>query len=192
MKGGNIALKETNLSVELNLPPVRQLGIIVKNINRSLPYYSKVLNINPWYHAEIEQSEIYYKDKKIEVELDLAVGYSGALQFELIQVGKGDRNIYTDLIEKQGEGLHHIGFLVSDIDKGIDSLQKCGFQPLQHGTLKTKGKAITRFAYFDSIEQYGYIIELIQTTLLGISVGQSRFLMRLGKLLGDINVIEIK
>ena len=184
-------MKETNLLSDLNLPPIRQLGIVVKSIDRSLPYYSNILNIKPWYRAEIETSEIYYKDKQIELELDLAVGYSGALQFELIEVGEGDRNIYTDLIEKQGEGLHHIGFVVSDIDKGIDALQKCGFQPLQHGSLKTKGKAITRFAYFDSIERCGYIIELIQTTLFGFNVGQSRFLMKLGKLLGDIDTIDI-
>jgi len=168
-----------------------QLGIVVKSIDRSLPYYSKVLNIKPWYRAEIEETEIFYKEKPIDVELDLAVGYSGALQFELIEVGKGDRNIYTDLIEKQGEGLHHLGFVVSEFDKGVETLRKYGFQRLQHGTLKTKGKAITRFAYFDSIEHCGYIIELIQTTLLGISVGQSRFLMKLGKVLGDINTIPI-
>ena len=170
---------------------MRQLGIVVKSIDRSLPYYSKVLNIKPWYRAEIEKSEIYYKDKQIELELDLAIGYSGALQFELIEVGKGERNIYTDLMEKQGEGLHHIGFVVSNIDRGVNALQKYGFQSLQHGTLKTKGKAITRFAYFDSIERCGYIIELIQTTLFGFNVGQSRFLMKLGKLLGDIGTIPI-
>jgi len=183
-------LKEINLPFELNLPPMRQLGIIVKNINHSLPYYSNVLNIKPWYHAEIAHSEIYYKDKKIEVELDLAVGYSGSLQFELIEVGKGDRNIYTDLIEKQGEGLHHIGFVVSGIDQKIEAFRKNGLQPLQYGTLKTKGKAVTRFAYFDSMERCGYIIELIQTTLFGISVGQSRFLMKLGNLLGDIQIMD--
>jgi len=171
---------------------MRQLGIVVKSVDRSVPYYSNVLNIKPWYRAKIEETEIFYKDKPINVELDLAVGYSGGLQFELIEVVEGDRNIYTDLIEKQGEGLHHIGFVVSDFDKGVEALRGYGFQRLQHGTLKTKGKAITRFAYFDSIEHCGYIIELIQTTLLGISVGQSRFLMKLGKLLGDIDTIPIK
>lgn len=87
--------------------------------------------------------------------------------------------------------MHHIGFVVSDIDKGIYALQKYRFQSLQHGMLKTKGKAITRFAYFDSIERCGYIIELIQTTLFGFNVGQSRFLMKLGKLLGDVDIIDI-
>lgn len=77
-----------------------QLGIVVKSIDRSLPYYSKVLNIKPWCRAKIEKSEIYYKNHQIELELDLAVGYSGALQFELIEVGKGEKNIYTDLMEK--------------------------------------------------------------------------------------------
>jgi len=189
-KGEKSALKEAKLPLEFNLPPMRQLGIVVKSLRHSLPHYSNVLNIKPWYHAEIERSEIYYKDKKIEVELDLAVGYSGALQFELIEVGKGDRNIYTDIIERQGEGLHHIGFVVSGIDRKIEALRKTGLQPLQYGTLKTKGKAVTRFAYFDSIKQYGYIIELIETTLFGVSVGQSRFLMKLGNLLGDIQIMD--
>lgn len=175
----------------LNLPPVRQLGIVVKSIDASLAFYSDVLNIRPWYRANIVKSEIYYKNKQIDLELGIVIGYSGALQFELIEVVKGEENIYSNLMATQGEGLHHIGFVVSNIEKRIDLLEKAGFKRLQYGTLKTKGMALTRFAYFDTIAYSGYITELIQTTLLGINVGMSHFMVKIGRLVGDAEIVAV-
>lgn len=48
---------------------------------------------------------------------------------------------------------------------------------------------MTRFAYFDTLASYGYILELIETSLMGISVGMSRPMIKIGRLLGDIEVI---
>lgn len=182
-------MNKTDLLKRLKLPAMRQLGIIVKSIDRSVPYYSAVMNIRPWYRVKIVEEEIYYKGRRIDLEADIAIGYSGALQFELIEVLGGEENIYTDLINAHGEGVHHIGFVVSNIQKKIDILNESGFEAIQHGVLKTKGKAITRFVYFDTMDHYGYIFELIETTLFGLSVGQSRFMIKMGNLLGDIEVI---
>ena len=114
------------------------------------------------------------------------------MQFELIEIVKEtEEHIYSDLVAKQGEGLHHIGFTVSNIEKRIESLEKAGFNKLQYGTLKTQGMALTQFAYFDTIEQCGYITELIQVTLLGINMGMSHFMVKLGKLLGDVDLVSI-
>jgi len=187
-----MAIMNTDALNALNLPSMRQLGIIVKSIDASLPFYSKVLNINPWYKAKVFETEIFYKDKLIDLELDIVIGYSGSLQFELIEIVKEtEEHIYSDLVAKQGEGLHHIGFTVSNIEKRIESLEKAGFNKLQYGTLKTQGMALTQFAYFDTIEQCGYITELIQVTLLGINMGMSHFMVKLGKLLGDVDLVSI-
>ena len=43
-----------------------------------------------------------------------------------------------------------------------------------------------------AMEQLGYITELIQTTLFGINVGMSRWMMKIGRVLGDVNVIKEK
>lgn len=174
---------------ELKLPALGQLGIIVRSIERSLPYYQEVLNIRPWYRANVVEEEIYYQDRRIDLELDIAIGYSGALQFELIQVVRGEENIYTDLIDTRGEGLHHVGFVVSDIRGKTEALRRAGFEPIQHGILKTKGRAVTRFAYFDTRRSCGYILELIETTLFGLNVGMSRFMVKMGRLLGDVEVL---
>jgi len=173
---------------QLKLPAMGQLGIIVKSLDASQPYYAEVMNIRPWYRTHIVEQEIYYKDRRIDLELDIAVGYSGPLQFELIEVVRGEENAYTELIHTRGEGLHHVGFIVSHIDEKTEVLREAGFRRIQHGFLKTKGGAVTRFAYFDTMATHGYIIELIQTTLFGVNVGMSHFMVKLGSLLGDVEV----
>ena len=182
-------IKTNSIVKALNLPQISQIGIVVNDMNKALSLYTGLLGIKPWYRAKIVKSEITFKGNKIDQELDIVVGYSGSVQFELIQVIKGNENIYSDLINKEGHGLHHIGFLVSNIEKQSGVIEQHGFQSLQHGSLTTKGKAITRFNYFDTFDECGYFIELIQTTLHGINVGMSRYMMKLGKLFGDVEVI---
>ena len=174
----------------LKLPSMGQLGMVVKDMRSSLDYYAALLNIRPWYQAKIVKSDIHYCGRPIDLELDIAVGYSGALQVELIEVVGGDKNIYTDFISTQAQGIHHVGFVVPDISKRIETMKAAGFEPVQHGTLVTRGKAVTRFAYFDTIGLFGYIRELIQVTLFGINVGMSRQMIKIGRLLGDVRVIK--
>jgi catechol 2,3-dioxygenase-like lactoylglutathione lyase family enzyme len=175
---------------KLNLPPVGQVGIIVEDLKTAVPQYSSLLNIHPWYRARISKKEIVYRENPILLDLDIAVGYSGRLQFELIQVLKGEDNIYTDLIQTRGQGFHHIGFMVSDIARKMDVFETAGLKRIQHGTFETKGGVITRFAYYDSMEELGYITELIQTTLFGITIGMPGWMMRIGCLIGDVNLIK--
>ncbi len=176
----------------LGLPPVEQLGIIVKDITNAVDHYSALLNISCWYRAKIAKKNIHYLGNPIDLDLDIVVGYSGRLQFELIQVIRGDENVYTDFIRDPGHGIHHIGFVVTQLSEKINILKKEGFKLLQHGTFETKGKAVTRFAYFDTMDQFGYITELIQTTFLGVNVGMSRWMMKIGTSLGDVDLIKKK
>ena len=121
---------DTSTIKQLDLPAMGQLGIVVKDIHQAIGYYSPMLNIRPWYRAKIVQSEIHYGGKPIDLELDIAVGYSGSLQFELIQVIRGDTNIYTDLLNTRSQGIHHIGFVVSRISERIAAFQQSGLHPI--------------------------------------------------------------
>lgn len=184
-------MKTLNPSIlkKLNLPPARQLGIIVADLETAVQEYSSLLNIRPWYRAKIVRKEILYQETPIQLDLDIALGYSHGLQFELIQVLKGEDNVYTDLIQTRGQGLHHIGFMVSDIALKMDSFERAGLKRIQHGTFETKGGTITRFAYYDTMEKLGYITELIQTTLFGITVGMPGWMMTIARMIGDVDLI---
>ncbi|MDA8403590.1 MAG: hypothetical protein M0Z56_05240 [Desulfobacteraceae bacterium] len=59
---------------------------------------------------------------------------------------------------------------------------------IQPGTITTKGAAVTRHAYLDTIEQCGIITEWIGTKLMGIHVPQNRLMMSIGRVTGDVEM----
>jgi hypothetical protein len=75
---------------------------------------------------------------------------------ELIQAESGD-NIYWEFFEKHGEGLHHLGFVVDDLDAELAKAKEQGIPVLMYGKVDGGG-----FAYLDSTETGGVIMELLQ------------------------------
>jgi len=185
--------KENSLALEYHdMPKVRQIGIVVADIEEAMKQYSRLMNASTWYRVKVAETEVYYRSRKIELELDLVLAYSGKTQLELIKVISGERNIYSDFLKEYAKGgIHHLGFLVNDFDKRLARMQTMGMEVLQHGIITSQGKAITKFAYFDTVPDTGYIIEIIETKLKGIPVSQSRMMMELGVLTGDVNKIKL-
>lgn len=182
---------EHKIAEAIKLPRINQVGIVVEDIDASVEMYSQLLNIKPWYRSQTDEHEIYYRGKKIDLELDLVFAFNGKVQIELIKVISGEKNIYSDILEEHGGGLHHLGTIAGNIDRKIDDFQKNGIEVIQRGTVKSKGGAITRYAYFDTVATCGIITEVIETKLMGLTIGQSKFLMNLGCLTGDTEKLKL-
>jgi methylmalonyl-CoA/ethylmalonyl-CoA epimerase len=86
--------------------------------------------------------------------------YLGEVQIELIQVISGE-TLHTKFLEERGEGLHHLGFFVDDLENELTELEKEGIKVLDRGTVQ----GIVKFAYLDTEEALGVILELIQNTI---------------------------
>ena len=175
----------------LKLKDVRQIGIIINDVESSLKHYQSIFNIKSWYKTYQPEVEIFYKGNPATIDYDVYLGYSGKLQFELIKVNSGDPNVYNDVVLNRKDGLHHLAFFVSDYDKKLQGFLDLGVEVLQYGTSIASGRATTRFAYFDTIDHCGVITEIIETKLYGISVGISEMMLRLGSLTGDSSKVSI-
>jgi len=70
------------------------------------------------------------------------------------------KNIYTEFLDSKGEGLHHLGFLVDDLDAMLAELAKEGIEPVFHKGYPGRGVA---FAYLNSDKVGGVMFELIGT-----------------------------
>ena len=175
----------------LRLPRIYQLGLVVHSIDRALQFYGRFLSIRTWYRGEVGEQETAFHGAPIEMEADMVFGYSGKLMIELIEVKGGAENIYTEHLERFGEGLHHLGVEVSDFDRRMQMVEDMGISVLQSGTVVSKGGAISRMAYLDTAPLCGYPIELMETRLFGVPCGKSRFMMRVGCLLGDATKIQV-
>lgn len=176
---------------KLGISKIGQIGIVVRDIARSMEYFSGLYNVGPWYRTKLAEEEMYYKGAKIDLKLDITIAFTGGVEIELIQVISGDENIYSAILEKQGGGVHHLGFLVSGFDRKLEAAREMGVKPLQWGTLRTAGGAVTRFAYLDTIETCGVITEFIETKLFGINMPHSNPIMRIGSLTGDCTRVKL-
>ncbi len=167
----------------LKLPKLGQVGIVVKDIDKTMKYYERILGIGPWAVFAGEPTWCREKCGEVKTSGRIAMAQAGSVQIELIQMLEGGA-VYTDLLG-EGEGLHHLGFFVRDIDKRLKAAQEAGIEVLTHGLLEQMGLRI-EYAYMDTLATGGVIIEFIQASFLGLPFPM-RFspLVRLGAWLGS-------
>ena len=80
-------------------------------------------------------------------------------QVELIEPGAGP-SIYNEWLEDRGQGLHHIGWYVPDLRGSIERMEKAGF-PLVQAGFGNGADGSGGFAYFDTLDRFGYYLEAI-------------------------------
>jgi catechol 2,3-dioxygenase-like lactoylglutathione lyase family enzyme len=157
-------------------PPLSQIGIYVKDLDRSIGRYQGTFGIGPWLILESETEDCMYRGRKSSSQLRIAVAYSGKLQLELIQVLGGD-NMYLDTLGGREEGLHHFGFDVDDLERKLAACREAGLEVLQRSCHKRLGITIDT-ACLDTLDSLGYVVELIQTRFLGLKLKQPPFLVK--------------
>lgn len=165
---------------------VGQIGMVVRDARSSAEYFSRLYNIKPWFMAKFAEKQTFYRGKEINLDADILIGFCGGVEIELIQLNNDEETIYSDILRKQNGGIHHIGFFIRGLDEKVAAMKAKGAEPLQWGRLKTKGGAVTRYVYFDTIETCGTVTEYIETTLLGLTMPHLQFLVKFSSLLGDV------
>ena len=100
----------------MNITHIEHLGIAVKSIEDSLPYYEGILGLK-CYSIEV------VADQKVKT----AFFKVGQTKIELLEPTSEDSTI-AKFIEKRGEGIHHIAFAVSDVQQDLDEAASKGVQ----------------------------------------------------------------
>ncbi len=176
----------------VKLSKVSQIGIVVPDIGKAVGYYSKLLNIRPWFRSKTKSNDATFKGESFPLELDIALAFSGGVEIELIQMLTDRECIYSDIMKKQGGGLHHIGAMVWGFDQKLEQMKVAGIGVIQSGVIKTVGGAVTKYAYMDTVSTCGIISEIIESKLVGIPVFHNNFMMHVGRLTGDIDLIPLQ
>ncbi|UCD98935.1 MAG: VOC family protein [Chloroflexota bacterium] len=175
----------------LGLPPVGQLGFVVEDIRDSLPEYASSYNIKSWFEPKYAEKHFQIGGEEIELDLNLVFGYTGKLQVELIEEKSRRSPLYRNFLERYGPGLHHLGFYVPDLLEKLRGAHQLGLEVLQEGQFETAGGGSVRFAYLDTQQISGTIIELIDIKLYGLNVPQTEFMMNFARLTGDTRKFEV-
>ncbi len=132
-------------------------GIVVRNLDKAIEYYSSVMGIGPFVKKEVKTKNGQFRGKPCELTIRVAQAKMGDVELELIQADPGD-NPFWEFLNAHGEGIHHLAFQVDDIESEIVKLRKKGLEVL----IRAETNSEKEFAYLESAPPGGIIIQLAQ------------------------------
>jgi len=136
---------------------VRQLGFVVRDIEKEMRRWIDVLGVGPWFYAEsVPPTKFYHRGQSSPAERGVALANSGPLQIELIQQRNDAPSMYKEFLDKYGEGLHHVAYWTTSYDSDIARLAEQNLHPVMGGEVGARG----RYAYFDTEFHPGTVVEL--------------------------------
>ena len=118
---------ETSQS-KVKLGKLSHIGIVVRDIDKAVEYYSSVLGLGPFTAEVYDLSSFMYRGKTASARVKAAIAYSGAVFIELVQVLEGE-TVHTEFLSEKGEGMQHVAFLVRNLDETLDELAKASIEP---------------------------------------------------------------
>ncbi|RNL56490.1 methylmalonyl-CoA epimerase [Pedobacter jejuensis] len=127
---------------------IEHIGIAVKDLNASIDIYQKLLNTD-CYKTELVASEF----------VNTAFFKTGDNKIELLEATSNDSAI-AKFIEKKGEGIHHVAFLVDDILAEMERLHQEGFVLLNESPKKGADNKMVCFVH--PKDTNGVLIEICQ------------------------------
>ena len=139
----------------VNLPPIEQIGMAVKDVNKMVEFYT-ACGLGPFRVVEVDIKGFTYKGKQGDCRLRVGASM-GPIVIEMIQVLQGETP-HSDFIKEKGEGVHHIGFHVKDLETTLAEFAKQGITPVFRGGVPNKSE----FAYLDTDRYGGLMIEVSQ------------------------------
>lgn len=138
-----------------------QLGYVVADVDASVDAWSRQLDVGPWTIFRNVTLTCHYRGKPSDPLIDVALGYRGSMQIELIQQKDASDSPYRRMIEQQTYGLHHTAFLSEAIDEDIERGRSVGLEPVCDIRMPDG----THYAYLQSSELGDHIyLELLGAT----------------------------
>lgn len=95
---------------------IEHIGIAVKSLDESIPYYEKVLGLECYAIEEV-------KDQKVKT----AFFKVGDTKIELLESTDPEGPI-GKYIEKRGEGIHHLAFAMDDVTGALKDAEDHGIR----------------------------------------------------------------
>ena len=130
----------------MKITEIDHIGIAIENIKKGLKFYEGCLNLKI-------SEPIDVPDQKVRV----AFMQIGSTKLELIEPLGEDSPVHK-FIQKRGEGIHHICFLVDNIEEALSELKEKGVKLIdQKPRIGATGKKII-FLHPES--SFGVLIEL--------------------------------
>ena len=139
--------------------PAQQVAYIVPDIDAAMAHWKTLgvpaflitRNVNPL------QNAFYRGEKSGKTPVNIAFGYHGDMQIELIEALDDTPSIYTEAIERNITGVHHYAVCVENFPACYNFALDNGYQAVVDSGIDGLG----RMSYIQNLDS-GIILEMIQ------------------------------
>ena len=134
----------------MEISHIEHIGIAVKNIGESIKYYEEVLGLKCYAVEEVT-------DQKVKTAFFMV----GQTKIELLESTEPDGPI-GKLVEKKGEGIHHLAFATKDLPNTLGEVEAKGVQLIDKQP--RKGAEGLNIAFLHPKSTGGVLTELCEKT----------------------------
>ena len=115
--------------------PLRQMGFVVRDIDKAMRHWVEVCGIGPWFVADkLPLDAFWYKEQRYDdIHLTIALANSGDVQLELIQQRDDKPSMYRDFLAAGHEGLQHWSSWPENYHELLDRAVNSGWAIGQRG-----------------------------------------------------------
>lgn len=130
-----------------------QIGVVVRDIEKGMSHYSKLLGLGPFWRLDTSY-EGRYRDWQGHFANKNAFTKWGDVYLEMIEPGEGEGNA-KEWLNTRGEGIFHLGYAVDDMSQRPGGVEVC---------FETWGARLANgdpaVIHLDTVDQLGYFVEL--------------------------------
>ena len=137
---------------------LHHVGLVVKDMDKAIQRFT-ALGIGPFKQRVLPaDAKETYRGKPFQPSkrVKIFIAMIGDVELELIQPING-KSPHQEFLDKKGEGIQHLGFMVDDLEKSVKDLTKAGSEILLTSEFKGGGGV----AYLD-LDAADVIVELVQ------------------------------
>lgn len=138
---------------------LHHLSIVVRDVEKAVEFYES-MGFGPF--VDYPPLTDYVKLNVMDVagfhDLRFKCAQVGPIQIQLCQPGEG-KSPYKEFLEKRGEGVYHLGFVVDDVDGAEAELKALGLGVLSSGR-RQDGSG---FSYMDTAGEAGVVLLVRQS-----------------------------
>lgn len=127
---------------------IDHIGIAVKDLDQQVKFYTEVLGLNCSGVEEVAEQKVI-----------VAIFPVGEVKIELLQPTAEDSNI-AKFLEKKGEGIHHIAYLVSDLGGNLKRLEHHEIKVIE--SQPAVGAGGHRIVFLHPKTTFGVLMELCE------------------------------
>lgn len=140
---------------KLILPEPSHVGYVTRDFQRTMENLRRYWGIESVTKLVPDYFNRRYHGEPEDFKMQFAFARVGNIVYEVIEILQG-KTIYEDFLNDHGEGIHHLGYEISDLAKWTGAYKKAGIEAIMSAE-----RVGLKWAYFNTPE---IIVELLDRT----------------------------